>query len=199
MALLEANVPDNPLGLFRAWFEEAVRTGQPQANAMSLSTVDKSGQPSSRVVLLKGYDEKGFVFFTNYESRKAQDLEVNSKVSLLFFWPSMGRQIRVRGEVTKVSRQESEEYFRTRPRDSQLGAWASKQSTKLQTRFDLETKLVEMKKKFEGENVPCPPNWGGYRVWMSSIEFWEDRPNRLHDRLLYERQSSGWVMSRLSP
>lgn len=167
---------------------------------MSLATVSASGQPSQRTVLLKLFDQQGFIFFTNYESRKAQQMVHNYRVSLLFPWQSLGRQVMLAGKVEKISVAESLKYFVTRPRGSQLGAWASGQSEMISSRSILETMVESMKKKYENKDIPLPPFWGGYRVVPETIEFWQEQANRLHDRFIFERNEDGqWVSERLAP
>ena len=197
--LLETGAPQNPYLLFEKWFQEALKVKALDANAMSLATVSPSGKPSLRTVLLKGYDSKGFVFYTNYQSQKGRELGKRPVASLLFFWPQLSRQIRIDGPVKKVAAGESDEYFQTRPRGSQLGAWVSHQSRVIGNRELLEERMRELEKKYEGQSIPRPLHWGGYRVTPESIEFWKGRPNRLHDRLVYRRKSGGWKRERLAP
>ena len=167
---------------------------------MVLATADAAGKPSARVVLLKEFDERGFVFFTNYESRKARELAANRHAALNFFWAELERQVCVTGSVTQVPREEAEAYFKTRPRGSRLGAWASKQSETVPSREVLEARLQELEKKYPGEEIPLPPFWGGYVLAPGEIDFWQGRPNRLHDRFRYSKQSDGrWLVERLSP
>jgi pyridoxamine 5'-phosphate oxidase len=178
---------------------EALNSDLYEPTAMTLATVNQRGITSVRAVLLKGFDERGFVFFTNYDSAKAKDLEKNPNASLLFFWAELERQIRIVGEVKKVSMEESEEYFSSRPRESQLGAWASKQSKVIASREILENKFEEIKKKYENKPVPLPPYWGGFRVIPNKFEFWQGRENRLHDRIRYRLIKRKWKIERLSP
>ncbi len=187
----------DPFALFDRWFHEAVKTVQ-EPNAMVLATVSASGAPSSRVVLLKGYDERGFIFYTNYESHKGRDMDANHRVSLLFFWTELERQVRIEGQVTKTSRQESEEYFRSRPLESRIGAHASRQSSVIEGRHVLEARVKEIQERF-GNDVPMPDFWGGYVVKPERIEFWQGRPARLHDRILFRREGEAWIRERLSP
>ncbi len=197
--LLEKTSPRDPFRLFHHWFRQAVDSSSLDPNGMVLSTVSPSGKPSSRMVLLKGLDKKGFVFFTNYLSRKGKDLKKRPYGSLLFFWPELGRQVRVEGRVQRITAAESEEYFLSRPRGSQLSAWASHQSQVISNREILEKRMKELEKQFHGKNIPRPPHWGGYRVLPSIIEFWSGRRNRLHDRLNYKKTGSGWTRQRLAP
>jgi pyridoxamine 5'-phosphate oxidase len=200
--LNEAEAPDAPLALWERWFEEARRAGLVEPNAMVLATAGADGRPTSRTVLLKGADERGFVFYTNYGSRKAQDLAANPWASLLFPWHELERQVIVGGPVERVDRAEAEAYFRSRPLGSQIGAWASAQSTVLRDRAELEARVQEAMRRFQGQAVPLPEFWGGFRVRPETVEFWQGRPSRLHDRLRYTRDDaapSGWRRERLSP
>ncbi|WP_267435043.1 pyridoxamine 5'-phosphate oxidase [Sphingomonas sp. GM_Shp_1] len=191
---------DDPFALFDLWFAEARDSELNDSNAMALATVDATGQPSVRMVLLKGHDERGFVFYTNRESRKAQDLGEGSKAALLFHWKSLRRQIRIEGPVSRVSDAESDAYFASRSRDSQLGAWASEQSRPLDARETFEARFEAMRARFEGGDVPRPPHWGGYRVTPQAIEFWLDREHRLHERRVFTRTSeTGWDEGLLFP
>jgi len=169
-------------------------------NAMTLATVNAAGRPSARTVLLKGADSRGFIFFTNYDSRKARELEGNPNAALVFFWPDLERQVCIAGTVTKISREESEAYFKSRPKGSRLGAWASNQSTVIADRAALEKQWQEIATRFPGNDIPIPPNWGGFVLSPSRIEFWQGRPSRLHDRFCYTRREDGcWEIARLSP
>ncbi|MEV5979017.1 pyridoxamine 5'-phosphate oxidase [Streptomyces sp. NPDC052114] len=203
--LLEDGLPAAPMDQFALWFKEAARERDavPEPNAMVVSTADAEGRPSSRTVLLKGFDEQGFVFFTNYESRKARELAANPYVSLLFPWHPMARQVIVTGTAARVAREETVAYFRTRPHGSQLGAWASAQSSVLASRDELDRAYADLAARYpEGEQVPVPPHWGGFRVTPEAVEFWQGRPDRLHDRLRYVRTAPGraaWRVERLSP
>lgn len=191
---------DDPHVLFRAWFAEARASEINDSNAMALATVDSTGQPSVRMVLLKGHDERGFVFYTNRESRKAQELGEGSKAALLFHWKSLRRQIRIEGPISRVDDAESDAYFASRGRDSQLGAWASEQSRPLDARETFEARFEAMRARFEGGDVPRPPHWGGYRVTPQRIEFWLDREHRLHERRVFTRTAEdGWDEGLLFP
>ncbi len=197
--LLEKSAPSDPLALFRQWFQDALKARLLDPNAMAVSTVGASGKPSTRMVLLRGLDSRGYTFFTNYHSRKGQELKKRPYASLLFFWPQLGRQVRIEGRVEKVSPRESDAYFKTRPRGSQLSAWASDQSEKIGNRDILESRMRSLEIRFEGKRIPRPSHWGGYRVLPVTIEFWSGRKNRLHDRLLYVRSLGRWVRTRLAP
>lgn len=192
-------LPD-PIAQFRVWFDAALAAGLTEPNAMTLSTVTPDGKPSARIVLLKGVDERGFSFFSNYESRKGRELAANPNAALTFLWKEMERQVRVEGTVTKVSAEESEAYFRTRPRNSRLGAWGSHQSEVIANREVLEKNMADFQARYPGEDVPLPPNWGGYIVKPMDIEFWQGQRSRLHDRLVYRRQpDDSWLVERLAP
>jgi pyridoxamine 5'-phosphate oxidase len=201
----ETELAAHPMEQFARWFGQAVRGAARGAvyepNAMVVSTADAEGRPSSRTVLLKQYDEQGFVFYTNYESRKARDLAANPYVSLLFPWHSMARQVIVTGTARRTGRDETAAYFRTRPHGSQLGAWASVQSSVIDSRAELDASYAELSARYpEGEQVPVPPNWGGFRIAPQTVEFWQGRENRLHDRLRYVAEADGsWKVERLSP
>jgi pyridoxamine 5'-phosphate oxidase len=189
----------DPIVQFQQWFEEACGRTAPEPNAMTLATVDHSGAPAARTVLLKFFDHEGFVFFTNLESRKAAHIEQNASVALLFWWPELERQVEINGVAERISSVEAAKYFVTRPRGSQLGAWVSHQSHVLTSRKALEMKLDEMKRKFANREVPLPKFWGGYRVVPSAIELWQGQPDRLHDRFQYLREGDGWRIQRLAP
>jgi len=196
----EKNLARDPFRQFDKWFEEAGAAKLTEPNAMILSTATRDGRPSSRVVLLKGLDGRGFVFYTNYESRKGWELEINPRASLLFPWLALERQVIVEGPITQVTREESEAYFHSRPAASQLAAWASQQSSVLPSRSVLEDNLKGVEKKYAGQVVPVPPHWGGYRLAPESVEFWQGRRSRLHDRLRYRRaKDGGWTVERLAP
>lgn len=197
--LLENNVSTNPIIQFSVWFKDAINAELVEANAMVLSTI-KDSKPSARVVLLKGFDENGFVFFTNYNSHKGLELEGNNAACLTFFWDKLERQVRIEGLMEKVSSEDSDAYFWSRPRESQIGAWVSDQSTVIEGREMLDEKLAFYQQKFENEEIiPRPQHWGGYVLKPQTIEFWQGRPNRLHDRLLYTHENDSWKIERLSP
>lgn len=189
----------DPFALFDAWYREARETEINDSNAVALATADAQGQPSVRMVLLKGYDPRGFVFYTNQRSRKAAQLAANGHVALLFHWKSLRRQIRIEGPVSPVTAAEADAYFASRARDSQLGAWASLQSEPLDRRETFEARFEDVRARYEGQDVPRPPHWGGYRVTPERLEFWEDRAHRLHHRRLFERSGEGWSEGLLYP
>lgn len=194
----ETDVASSPLAQFDKWFKEAMRADLPEPNAMTLATCDTDARPSARVVLIKGYDERGFVFFTNYESHKAHDLTANNRAALLFFWPELERQIRIQGRVEKISAADSEDYYRSRPLASRIGAWASPQSQVMPSRTALEARVAAFEAEY-GDNPPRPPHWGGYRVVPQVMEFWQGRRNRLHDRIQYRLNNGSWKIERLAP
>ena len=192
------DLPADPFAAFAQWFAEAERAQVPEPSAMSLATVGKDGTPSVRIVLLKGLDQRGLTFFTDYRSRKGIDLAAHPKAALLFFWQELERQVRITGSVTRVDQKESEAYYRTRPIGSRLGAWASHQSAVLPDRETLERAVADAAKKFGGE-PPLPPHWGGFRLMPEEFEFWQGRESRLHDRLRYRKGETAWLVERLSP
>ncbi len=196
----EQTVDRDPLKLFERWLDEAKAAGIHLAEAMTLATATPEGKPSARLVLLKHADKRGFVFYTNYNSPKARELDVNPQATLVFYWPQLERQVRVEGKVERTSATESDAYFKTRPRESQIGALASPQSEVIASREALQQKADQIEKLYEGREVERPTHWGGYRLHSERIEFWKGRPGRLHDRILYERQADGsWSIKRLAP
>ena len=198
-ALDETSVDPDPIGQFQLWFQQALDARLPEPNAMTVATVDAQGRPSARIVLIKGVDERGFVFYTNYESRKGCELAANPHASLLFYWIELERQVRIEGAVEKTSAEQSDAYFASRPLPSRIGAWASEQSREIASRTELEAREKAFAERF-GETPPRPPHWGGYRLVPERIEFWQGRPSRLHDRILYTREAGAhWRISRLSP
>lgn len=200
-ALIKSSVDPDPFRQFERWFADVNARGisEQDAVSMTLATSDSAGQPSARIVLLKSFDERGFVFYTNYNSRKGGDLAENPRACLLFYWSRLWRQVRIEGTIKKVSESESDEYFHSRPLGSKIGAWASDQSEPVESRSQLEKRFEEFGEKF-GDNVPRPPHWGGYRLIPREIEFWQGRENRLHDRLRYRLQPDGsWLIERLAP
>lgn len=195
----ELTVTDDPIALFRAWYRDAERAGLLLPEAAAVATATRDGAPSVRMMLLKEIDEGGFVFYTNYASRKGEELAANPRASLCFYWGILERQVRVEGAVEKIPVERSEAYFHTRPRGSQIGAWASEQSRPIESREALERRFRELEERFRGQEVPLRPGWGGFRVTPRRIEFWQGRLNRLHDRLRYERAGDGWEVVRLQP
>ena len=199
-SLNETDVVSNPLQQFERWFDQALKAQVMEANAFNLTTIDSDGKPHSRMVLLKGLTDKGFEFFTNYNSHKAQQIQANPWVSMTFFWPELERQVRVEGRASKISEERSQEYFFSRPHQSQLGAWASNQSEILSSRTLLEDRLEDLNNEFpEGTKVPFPTHWGGFEIEPNMIEFWQGRASRLHDRIRYTQEGPTWSMARLSP
>lgn len=197
--LSEEHVDPDPFVQFGRWMDEAIAAAAHEPTAMCLSTATTDGRPSSRMVLLKGFDQEGFVFYTNYNSHKGRELAENPFAALTFFWPELERQVRITGRTGKVSPEESDEYFKSRPYTSRLGAWASDQSERIESKTVLVTKAAKLAIKYAAGSVPRPPHWGGYRVVPNMIEFWQGRPSRLHDRILFELVDGVWQISRLSP
>lgn len=198
-ALAESEVCENPIDQFTEWFKQAYTADLLDVNAMTLSTATKKGKPSSRIVLLKGVDEAGFQFYTNYESRKGRELNENPHAALCFYWAPLERQVRIEGEVERLSRSTSENYFKQRPRESRLGAWASKQSNKVSSRKELESQFQKIKQKFKDQEIPLPDFWGGFLLRPQRIEFWQGRESRMHDRICYEKEDEAWKVFRLAP
>ena len=197
--LKESDVVPDPVEQFRRWFDEALGADLHEPNAMTVATATPDGRPSARVVLLKGLDERGFVFYTNYEGRKGRELEENPRAALLFYWGEFERQVRIEGAVSRVSKDESDRYYASRPRGSRLGALASEQSRVVEGREVLEGRIKRLEQEYEGSDVPRPAFWGGYRVEPEVVEFWQGRENRLHDRIVYRREDGGWKSERLQP
>jgi pyridoxamine 5'-phosphate oxidase len=193
------NLEDNPISFFLKWFDDALNVNKDEANACVLSTVSVENKPSSRVVLLKSVNEKGFTFFTNYKSNKSLDIQNNPNVSLNFYWPELERQVRITGIAEQISPKDSDEYFKNRPRESQMGAWLSHQSTSIGLYYNFMDTLNKLESTFKGKDVERPLHWGGYCIIPSKIEFWQGRPSRLHDRLLYEFDENVWNKKRLAP
>jgi len=196
---LDINPGSDPFDAFARWFEEASRAGIELAEAVALATATPDGRPSVRMVLLKGFDRRGFAFYTNYESRKARELEANPRAALCFHWKELDRQVRIDGSIERVSEEESQAYFDTRPEGSRVGAWASSQSRFLDDRADLQRRVQEVRERFAHRTIPLPPHWGGYRLIPEDMEFWQGRADRLHDRLAFRRDGDGWRAQRLYP
>lgn len=197
--LLETDVADNPFVQFKSWWDDAIKSELDEINAMTLATASATGIPSARIVLLKSATDEGFVFFTNYNSHKGRELQENPNACLVFFWKELERQIRISGTVKKVSAGESDAYFTSRPQGSRIGAWASPQSQVIASREIIEASTINYEKEFAGNEISRPPNWGGYIVIPTVIEFWQGRPNRLHDRIQYSKQTENWKIERLAP
>jgi len=196
--LSETEVPENPLPLFQLWFDQAIKVQCPEPNSMTLATADKAGNPSARIVLLKGADQNGFTFFTNYESQKGKDLAVRPQAALLFHWHELERQVRIKGDVERVEAAQSDVYYHSRPPESRIGAWASPQSAVIPNREFLEEAESRFKAEF-GDEPPRPEHWGGYRLHPTEVEFWQGRPSRLHDRIHYQLVNGAWKITRLAP
>lgn len=199
LSLDESDVSKEPIAQFARWWDEAVNSQLDEVNAMTLATATASGKPSARIVLLKGFDENGFVFFTNYNSHKAAEIANNPFVSLVFFWKELERQVRIEGTIQKVAAEESDTYFNSRPVGSRIGAWASPQSKVIASREIIEENVRALEKKFENTSIERPEHWGGYIVKPELVEFWQGRPSRLHDRIQYRANKEGWVIERLAP
>lgn len=197
--LAEKDLARDPFRQFEKWFQEAEAAKIPEPNAMTVATATRDGRPSARTMLLKGFDGRGFVFYSNYESRKGRELEANPHATLVFPWLIIERQVTIEGPITKVAREESEAYFHSRPRASQLGAWVSQQGSIIPGRKVLEDAMKELEAKYAGQEIPLPPHWGGWRLAPETVEFWQGRRSRLHDRLRYRRAKDGWTIERLAP
>ena len=197
--LNESEVSPDPFVQFGRWFAQLLEVTRLEPNAMTLATATADGRPSARIVLLKGFDERGFIFYTNYSSRKGGEIAANPWAALLFYWPELERQVRVEGVAAPIDADAVEAYFHSRPREAQLGAWASRQSEVVASRAELEASYQATEERFDGQDVPVPPTWGGYRVRPESFEFWQGRSGRMHDRLLYRRNDAGWQRLRLAP
>lgn len=199
-SLLEKDIEKHPIKQFDKWWQQAIESNIDEVNAMTLATVDKEGKPSARVVLLKDYDENGFVFFTNYKSAKGENINHNPNVAIVFFWKELERQVRIEGVAEKISDIQSDEYFNSRPTESKIGAWASEQSSTIDSREVLENNFKKLEAEFADQKILRPPHWGGYKIIPDSIEFWQGRPGRLHDRIRYSKNKEGvWTISRLAP
>jgi pyridoxamine 5'-phosphate oxidase len=198
-SLTEDSAPAEPYALFNAWLQDALKHHLPEPNAMTLATLGQDGGPSARTVLLKGFDEQVFHFFTNYDSRKGHEIAADARASAVFLWTQRHHQVSIRGTITKLPRGEAESYFAARPRGHQIGAWVSEQSRVIPGREWLEQRQIEMEQRFADQDIPCPPHWGGYALKPTEIEFWQGRVSRLHDRLRYTKIDSGWTLERLSP
>jgi len=197
--LSESEVAADPVEQFQRWFDEALAADLHEPNAMTVATATRDGRPSARVVLLKGFDRRGFVFYTNYEGRKGREIEENPRAALLFYWGELERQVRIEGPVSRTPEGESDSYYASRPRGSRLGAWASEQSRAVEGREVLEERVQALEAEYEGRGVPRPAFWGGYRVEPEVVEFWQGRESRLHDRIVYRREGGGWKTERLQP
>lgn len=198
-ALDEKEVDPDPFVQFSSWWREAISSSIDEVNAMTLATADLSGKPSARIVLLKGFTDEGFIFFTNYESHKGAELHANPQAALVFFWKELERQVRIEGVVSKTSVEENEQYFISRPAGSRIGAWASPQSRRVNNRSELESRVAEVQGRFAESQIHCPPFWGGYMLKPNLFEFWQGRQNRLHDRIQYNLENSMWKLARLAP
>ncbi len=197
--IIDGDLPNNPIIFFKTWLDEALKSQVMEPNAMSLATAGKDGTPNVRMVLLKGVEGDTIHFYTNYESEKGKELTENPLASVAFWWPELERQVRISGRVERLSEKESTDYFHSRPRESQIGAWSSNQSREVLSRVDLQNRYEKLKKKFEGADIPKPDFWGGYEIKIEKIEFWQGRPGRLHDRIQYVKNSREWTKSRLQP
>ena len=195
----EKTIDRDPIKQFQTWFNDAFEAKSPLPEAMTLATATPDGKPSARMVLLKQVDQTGFVFYTNYNSAKAEQLDANPYAALVFYWAKLDRQVRIEGSISRTSREESQEYFATRPRESQIGAWASEQSEVIESRAVLEQRAEELEKQYRDREIECPEHWGGYRLKPERIEFWKSRIGRLHDRILYQREGDAWTITRLAP
>jgi pyridoxamine 5'-phosphate oxidase len=197
--LEESSVHEDAIKQFGSWWDDALESGIDEVNAFTLATADANGKPSARILLLKGFDENGFIFFTNYESHKGRELAINPSACMVFFWKELERQVRIEGRTEKISAEASDEYFNSRPEGSRIGAWASPQSSTITTREVIEENAKRYERKFSGGNIARPPHWGGYCLRPHLIEFWQGRPSRLHDRIQYTGTNSGWTIERLAP